>query len=68
MSDIASTTGADKEEWMESLAVELNATKEMDVFEETTQTEQDQIKPREAMPAKMVCGIKPPDDKGLRRK
>eukprot|EP00975_Prorocentrum_lima_P039080 8212462-Prorocentrum_lima.AAC.1 len=40
----------------------------MDVFEGTTQTEQDQIKPREVMPAKMVCGIKPPDEKGLRRK
>lgn len=68
VSDIAATTGAEKEEWLESMGAELNAMKEMNVFEELTQTEQDKLKPKEVMPAKMVCGMKPADEAGLRRK
>jgi hypothetical protein len=68
MNEVMATTGAEKEEWLESMGAELHAMKEMNVLEELTKTERDQLKPREVMPAKMVCGKKSADDAGLRRK
>ena len=50
------------------MGAELDAMKEMNAFEELAKTVRDQLKPKEVMPAKMVCGRTPADKVGLRRK
>ena len=50
------------------MAAELEAMREMDVLEPVTKTDRDQLNPRDILPAKMVCGKKPVDEAGCRRK
>ena len=65
--EIMVTTGSEREQWIEAMGSELNSMKELGVLEDRSEADI-KVKPRDILPAKLVCGRKPADEKGYRKK
>ena len=55
---VRDTKGSDREEWIESLAKEVQNLRDLGVIREVTRSELTAIKPSEILPCKVVLGLK----------